>query len=84
MIYPVHYFCATDGDKENFAVHHYAGSWLDDYLRKMKFSIGRYAVVSIKKVRPNPTQPVPICKNEKVLFQFQRDKRRTIFVLERS
>ncbi len=84
VIYPVHYFCNSEDGQNNYAIHHYAGSWLGDYLRKKKFSIGRYAVVSIKKVRPNPTEPIPIKKDEKILLKFQRDKRRTLFVLERN
>ena len=54
--------------KENFAIHHFNGSWLDSYHRKNLFSIGKYCISRLK-YRENKEQNVfPLTKHEKFIL----------------
>ena len=71
IIYPVHFFCKPKIGFDNFAVHHFDASWFDYWVRKDKFKIGKYSLVSIKieqMVRDKKRDilpPLPLFENEK-------------------
>ena len=68
FIYPYYYFCKEEKGKENFAIHHFNGSWLDSYHRKNLFSIGKYCISRLK-YRENKEQNVfPLTKHEKFIL----------------
>lgn len=75
-IYPYYYF-ATD-NKDAYAVHHYAGNWKPDWRvqEKLSLPIGggkRFFVRKYKKNREG--EPMPLKKEEKVLFSLKTSKR---------
>lgn len=39
IIFPSHYFCTPELNKENFAIHHFNGSWLPSHTRKDKLTL---------------------------------------------
>ncbi len=90
VIYPSHYFCIPQSDKENFAIHHFDGSWLEHYVRKTKLTIGKYALISIKtnsivyKKGLKPNQESMIKSNERVIFKMKKSKNKTLFLIKKD
>ena len=68
VIFPSHYFCKEVDNKKNYSIHHFNGSWLDTYKRKLIFAIGNYSLIKFKKVK-NREEDLPIKKAEKILFK---------------
>ena len=89
-VYPYYYFCVKEKHKDNYAVHHFNGSWLDrnNYARKDKIKIGRYFFTTIKKTKFLKTDfnendaDFPISKNEKVIVGFSKSKNKKIYLLK--
>ncbi len=67
VIYPYYYFCIREEGKENFAVHHFNGSWLDSYNRKNILKIGKYTIAKLKYRDGKDASILPLLKNEKLI-----------------
>ena len=70
-IFPAYYFCCSEPGKKNYCIHHFNGSWFEDYDRFPLFSFGCLQLVKIKQNRSIPRTPFPIKANEKKIFQYQ-------------
>lgn len=67
VIFPSNYFCTPELGAENFAIHHFNGSWLPSYSRKDKINIlNKFIFSRFIKVRDD--EDLPIAKNEKILL----------------
>ena len=90
VIYPSYYFCKPQDNKENYAIHHFDGSWLDPYVRKNKFSFGKYTLVTIKanniafKNSIKLDEKKLIKENEHIVFKFRKSKRKTTYLIKRK
>lgn len=72
-IYPYWYFCAPVDNKKNYAIHHFAGSWLQDVYRdpdrfSINFKTKKLALVPYWK-RVKNTKKLILEKDEKVLMK---------------
>jgi hypothetical protein len=45
MVYPSHFFSTPEREKENYSIHHFNGSWFDNYARRTLFKIGKFKIV---------------------------------------
>ena len=70
LIFPYWFFCTSENDKENYAIHHFNGSWLDPYVRKCKLSLGKYKLVRFRKRAKIKGDTLPILNNEIKICQF--------------
>lgn len=82
IVYPSHFFCTPEKNKENYSIHHFNGSWVDPSkkrakARKLYFCIGKVKIVRIK----NKINDV-LNKNEKVLFSLKISKTKSICILK--
>lgn len=75
-IYPYGFFCTPSNHHENYAIHHFGGSWVDGYIRKKIFSVGRFSFIKFKKVSSVDTKPLPLLADENLIFKFSRNQMR--------
>lgn len=70
-IFPYFYFCTPklEGDV-NFSIHHFNGSWIEDFKRIRLFKIGKLELCRIRKQRSVTTAPLPLNEEEKILCSF--------------
>lgn len=64
IIYPYHYFCVNDYNKENYAIHHFNGSWVDSYRRKNLLRLGRFTIVRLKYIEGKDRSILPLSPKE--------------------
>lgn len=83
-IFPWWFFCTPEDKKENYAIHHFSGSWLDAYARKNLFSFGRYKLVRFKKRSKINGDSLPLLKGESVLYTLNLSKNKKICLLRSS
>lgn len=76
VIYPSYYFCTPQLNKQNFAIHHFNGSWLPDYLEKVIFEIRsdllnlfNFKLSIFRRTRNMHSQTIPIHTFEKIVFK---------------
>ncbi|RVT47905.1 glycosyl transferase [Rheinheimera sediminis] len=48
-IYPSHYFCTPVAGKASFSIHHFNGSWMAEYSRKVLAKISGYQLLKLKR-----------------------------------
>lgn len=82
IIFPSYLFCTPEDKKENYAIHHFNGSWLDAYKRKDVFSFGKYKLVKFKKLSKLKSEDLPIEKNEKKLLKFTCSNKKVLCILK--
>lgn len=68
IIFPSHYFCKSVKNKKNYSIHHFNGSWIDTYKRKLLYAKGHYSIVKFKKIK-NRKEALPINEGEKIIFK---------------
>lgn len=73
-IYPYGFFCAPSDHHENYAIHHFGGSWVDGYIRKKIFSVGRLSFIKFKKVSSVDKKTLPLLADEYMVFKFSRSQ----------
>ena len=77
-IYPADFFLSRDG----YTYHHYCASWLDDWVRKVWLSCGRYKVVRFKR-RLDATSAAPrLLSGERTLATFPLGARKRVSLLK--
>ena len=86
FIYPCYYFCTPEKDKENYAIHHFNGSWLDPvpYSRKQLFKIGHFKLVKFKQKVKNTIEKFPIQKKERVVASIKISKKKTLCLIKKE
>lgn len=67
IIYPYYYFCKRETEKENFAIHHFDGSWLDNYNRKDLLKVGKFKISRLKYRKGKNTNILPLTKDENLI-----------------
>lgn len=73
IIMPSWYFCRPVEGKENYAIHHFNGSWLDGWNRKTKIKIGKLSLVRFRKVFK--TNTIPMANNESIIMKIKTAKK---------
>jgi hypothetical protein len=72
VIYPATHFCTPADGHDNFAIHHFNGSWVDAYSRKKKLSFfGKFVFVRFRKNAKIESNDLPLYTGEKLLFSFK-------------
>ena len=83
VLYPSYYFCTPESGKENYSIHHFSGSWLDSYSRKVLFSFFNYKLVRFRKLKPEvKDNDFTLLGNEKILFTLRTSSKRTICLIK--
>lgn len=85
VIYPSYYFSTPETGKNNYAIHHFDGSWIEPYARKIIFSFGKYKVVRFKR-RPEISiegmSELPLLSDEKKLYELAVSNTKKICILK--
>ena len=81
VIEPYWIFCTPEEGKPNYSIHHFSGSWLDEYKRKNIFSVGRWTFVKFKQIKQIKSVVLPLQQNEKILWRFQMVNKRCVYAL---
>lgn len=66
-LYPYFYFCTPVENQPTYAIHHFAGSWLDGFSRREKFKIGHLSLIRFKR-ETYKSDSLPLRVGEKVLI----------------
>ncbi len=77
-IYPVEWFNSKGG----YALHHAAASWLDDWIRKVWFSVGPYKLVRFKRRKEAKTSTPSPLPGERKLFGMRISTRKALWVVK--
>ena len=74
ILFPSSHFCTPEKGKENYAIHHFDGSWLPDsyrrYFRQVVFKFWRLKIIKFKKKFGMKVGALPLMEKEKLLYQF--------------
>ena len=75
-IYPYFYFCSPDPDENNFAIHHFEGSWIEPVRRKDLLSISKLRFVKFlyKRNLDIESQKIHLSKDEKLIYSISLNK----------
>lgn len=82
-IYPYWYFCTPEPGKPNYAIHHFAATWVDSYRRKTKLKIGKYSLIRFKKSRRAKDDKLPIYSDEKLVCLICVSKKKKYGIIKR-
>lgn len=75
IIFPATHFCICEEGYTNYAIHHFDGSWLESFSRRVKFKIFKFKVVRFKKIRNVKNESIPLDKNERMIKKIKiKDK----------
>ena len=83
VIYPSYYFCTPIPSEKSYSIHHFAGSWLEAYSKKIRFALGKYSLITIKKNREDPNASLPLKEGERIIFTIKYDEIRTIHIVKK-
>lgn len=67
VIFPGYFFNYKEDNKENYSIHHYNGSWLEGYSRKIIFKFKNYKLVRFHKRKNVKNTLLPLLHNEKII-----------------
>ena len=81
VIYPSHYFCTPRQDKPGYAIHHFNGSWFDEYSRKLLFRIKRYKFIRLKRNKIRSAL-LPLQAGEIKIWQWALGARYSLLVVQ--
>lgn len=82
IIYPYYYFCQKKEAHENYAIHHYKGSWLDRYKRQNLFSLGKYTFTVFKEINKN-SKSLPVSSKESFLKTYRLNSQKSLVIIEK-
>ncbi len=87
-IYPSGYFCFKQENTENYAIHHFNGSWISPFVRKTKFTLGKIVLIQIKSSKNFPkavqTQETDLIhSDEKIILKIKR-RRLTFYFIKKG
>ncbi len=83
IIFPSSHFCKPEIHKNNYAIHHFMGSWLTDYVRRDKFSIFNKFVLTRFKIRRD-TKNYGLKENERILLKFKVSSKKVFALILRN
>lgn len=78
LIFPSHFFCTPQEGKENFAIHHFNGSWKNGWKKTPLLTLGRYQIIKLSRKGENLGDPL---LKEKVLWSIGNGTRRRICLI---
>lgn len=81
FIYPSHYFCTPEAGKENFSIHHFNGSWFEEYSRKLLVYLAGYQLLRLKRNKVR-TGELPLKKGEKKIAFFELSSRYSLLLVK--
>lgn len=67
IIFPSFFFCTPELNQENFAIHHFNGSWLPSHSRKDKVNILNKFIIT-RLIKMKNSGDIPITSKEKILL----------------
>lgn len=74
ILFPSSHFCKPEKGKENYAIHHFNGSWLPDsyrrYFREVIFKFWRLKLIKFRKRFGMEDGALSLMEKEKLLCQF--------------
>ncbi|HEA3246291.1 glycosyltransferase family 32 protein [Pasteurella multocida] len=82
IIYPYTHFCKKEDGYDNFAIHHFNGSWKPAYERKDKFSISKSLLFSRFEKRKDGEYPLD--EKEKIIFKFKVSPKKYYVIIKRE
>ena len=80
-IYPSYYFCTPEAGKENFSIHHFNGSWFEEYSRKLLVYLAGYQLLRLKRNKVR-TGELPLKKGERKIALFELSSRYSLLLLK--
>jgi hypothetical protein len=66
-IYPSYYFCTPIAGKPSFSIHHFNGSWMEEYNRKVLVQISDYQLLKLKRNKVRSGE-LPLLQGEQQLL----------------
>ena len=81
VIYPSHYFCTPRPDYPSYAIHHFNGSWFDEYSRKLLFRIKQYKFIRLKRNKVRSAL-LPLQAGETKIWQWGLGKRYSLLLVQ--
>ena len=86
ILFPSYVFCAPEKGKENYAIHHFNGSWYihENWERKKIFSFWRYRLDLFKHVFPQEEDIYPMRANEVWLQKWCIGKKYIVGLLKKQ
>lgn len=84
FIYPYFYFCQPLEGKKSYAIHHFDGTWKDDWKRKVVFTIGKYSIVKFRNIKKEIVSfEYTNSKEEKLIIKFPVSSKRIICLIKK-
>lgn len=80
-IYPSYYFCTPEAGKENFSIHHFNGSWLEEYSRKLLVYLAGYQLLRLKRNKVRSGE-LPLKKGERKIALLGLSSRYSLLLLK--
>ncbi len=80
-IYPSYYFCTPEAGKENFSIHHFNGSWFEEYSRKLLVYLAGYQLLRLKRNKVR-TGELPLKQGEKKIALLELNSRYSLLLLK--
>ena len=86
VIYPYYYFCKKEEKhSENYAIHHFDGSWIDSYKRKHLINIfNKYSIILFKLRKNKNPNIIPLIGNEKFILKLQINTKNILGLIKRN
>ena len=74
VVYP----CSAFVSREGYAIHHFAATWLDEWLRKVWLRVGPYKLVRFKRRKEATSGDFELQAGERKVFSFSVGRRKRI------
>lgn len=85
VIYPASHFCTPVPCVENFAIHHFNGSWLEGFSRRTKLRLpGGYSIVRLRRNPEVRSAALPIYQHERLVWTLAAPNGKMFAVIKRS
>ncbi len=81
FIYPSHYFCTPEPGKENFSIHHFNGSWFEEYSRKLLVYLAGYQLLRLKRNKVRSGE-LPLKQGERKIALLELSSRYSLLLLK--
>ncbi len=81
VIYPSFYFCTPQAGKDNFSIHHFNGSWFEEYSRKLLLYLAGYQLLRLKRNKVH-TGELPLKKGERKIALLELSSRYSLLLLK--
>lgn len=81
IIYPSYFFCTPQPGKPHYAIHHFNGSWAEDFARKTIFRVNSHSIVVLKR-KFSTGKPLPLMGYEKLIFLLKLTDRYSVAVIQ--